>query len=233
MEFNTKDIIIYSTLVILVILVIYILVRQKKNSENFDVTNNNNISAITNLGNIAAQMMAPNADGVSGLLTIPADNVNIQGNTNITGSLTASALSQSFINLVLPTGLILAWNNAGSIPTGWILCDGNNNTPNLQGRFILGAGQGGNDMNGIALPLQTFGATSGEVNHTLVVAEMPSHNHTTTTYNGGNALIYGYQEGSNNNGTTGSTGGNPNNNNITDPHNNMPPYYVLVYIMKT
>ena len=226
MEFNTKDIIIYSTLVILVILVIYILVRQKKNSENFDVTNNNNISAITNLGNIAAQMMAPNAGGVSGQLIIPADN------TIFNGSLTASALSQSFINLVLPTGLILAWNNAGSIPTGWILCDGNNNTPNLQGRFILGAGQGGNDMNGIALPLQTFGTTGGEVNHTLVIAEMPYHNHTTTTYDGGNALIYGTYNGSNNNGTTGSTGGNPNNNNITDPHNNMPPYYVLVYIMK-
>ena len=220
MEFNTKDIIIYSTLVIVVILVIYILVRLKTNHENFDVTNNNNIAAITNLGTIAAQMMKPNAGGVSGQLIIPADN------TIFKGSLTATSFN------LLPTGLIVAWNNAGSIPSGWILCDGTSNTPDLRGRFILGAGQGTVDINGIAL-LQTFGTTGGEVNHTLVVAEMPSHTHGYQKNYIANQLRKGEDFGYYVNlQQTEAAGGDPTNNNKTVPHNNMPPFYVLVYIMK-
>jgi hypothetical protein len=44
----------------------------------------------------------------------------------------------------LPTGTILMWSGAiDAIPEGWALCDGRNNTPNLQSRFIVGAGSGG------------------------------------------------------------------------------------------
>ena len=40
-------------------------------------------------------------------------------------------------------GMIIMWSGAiGSIPSGWVLCDGNNNTPNLSGKFILGYGSG-------------------------------------------------------------------------------------------
>ena len=213
MEFNTNNVIIYSTLVILVILVIYILVRQKKNSENFD-PNNNNISAITNLGTIAAQMMKPNADGVSGQLIIPADNTIFNGNANITGSLTATSFN------LLPTGLIVAWNNAGSIPSGWILCDGTSNTPDLRGKFILGAGQG------VGLTNRNLTDTGGEETHTLTIPEMPSHNHKyLNLINNGGGIPASFNTFSLDTGTTGDTGGD-------GPHNNMPPYYVLVYIMK-
>ena len=225
MEFNTNTVIIYFTLVILVILVIYILVRLKKNRENFDVTNNNNNAAINNLGNIAASIM----NTTTGTLTIPADT------TVFTGSLTATALSQSFIDLVLPSGIILSYNSI-NVPAGWALCDGTNGTPNLLGRFILGAGQGGNDMNNNPLPLQTLGSIGGEVNHTLVITEMPSHMHTSYGITGGsNRWTYpgdGNSSGSSNAGNTSNTGGDPANNNATVPHNNMPPYYVLVYIIK-
>ena len=213
MEFNTKDIIIYSTLVILVILVIYLLVKQKKNNENFDV-NNVNTSAINNLGKIAAQLMTPNPDGTTGTLTIPADTT------------ACNALTATTFNL-LPTGLIVAWNNASTIPSGWILCDGNNNTPDLRGRFILGAGVGGNDMNNNPLPEQTFGTNGGEVNHTLVIAEMPKHNHNLATmdYNTGGSSTNAYRSQYGSLPQTSYQGGDA-------PHNNMPPYYVLVYIMK-
>ena len=41
----------------------------------------------------------------------------------------------------VPTGGIIMWSGATSnIPSGWVLCDGNNSTPNLQNRFIVGAG---------------------------------------------------------------------------------------------
>lgn len=38
-------------------------------------------------------------------------------------------------------GIISMWSGTvASIPAGWVLCDGNNGTPNLQDYFILGAG---------------------------------------------------------------------------------------------
>ena len=37
-----------------------------------------------------------------------------------------------------PIGTILAWENE-VIPSGWAVCDGNNGTPNLIDKFILGA----------------------------------------------------------------------------------------------
>lgn len=61
-------------------------------------------------------------------------------------------------------GVIQLWSgSAGSIPPGWVLCDGNNGTLDLRDRFIRGAG--GTDTPG------TTGGTSG---HT--------HNFTTPTH---------------------------------------------------
>lgn len=40
-----------------------------------------------------------------------------------------------------PLGIIIIWSGAvGSIPSGWSLCDGNNSTPDLRGKFVIGAG---------------------------------------------------------------------------------------------
>jgi hypothetical protein len=41
----------------------------------------------------------------------------------------------------VPTGCILIWSGAiGSIPSGFVICDGTNSTPDLRDRFVLGAG---------------------------------------------------------------------------------------------
>jgi|GEM_PF-3637514 len=39
--------------------------------------------------------------------------------------------------ILIPSGTIVAWTKP-SIPEGWVICDGNNGTPNLRGRFIYG-----------------------------------------------------------------------------------------------
>lgn len=45
------------------------------------------------------------------------------------------------IHSVLPLGAIVLWyGSVGSIPAGWTLCDGNNSTPNLMDRSVIGAG---------------------------------------------------------------------------------------------
>ena len=41
----------------------------------------------------------------------------------------------------VPTGAIMMWSGASTaIPTGWVLCDGTNSTPDLRNRFVIGAG---------------------------------------------------------------------------------------------
>lgn len=78
-------------------------------------------------------------------------------------------LDKAFTGL-LPTGMIVMWSGAVvAIPTGWNLCDGTNGTPNLKGKFILGAG-------GDYSP----GDTGGEATHVLTEAEMPIHSHDIT-----------------------------------------------------
>ena len=48
------------------------------------------------------------------------------------------------IPFVLPdifSGAINIWSGTiVSIPTGWVLCDGNNGTPDLRNKFVVGAG---------------------------------------------------------------------------------------------
>lgn len=41
----------------------------------------------------------------------------------------------------VPTGAILMWSGSiGSIPAGYVLCNGSNGTPDLRDRFVVGAG---------------------------------------------------------------------------------------------
>ena len=137
MEFNTNTVIIYSSLVILVILVIYLLVRQKERqtSENFDVSNHT-VDAINNLGLIVNNIRT------SDKLSIPSNNTSFLGSVSIRGKLTADALSQDTINLILPKGMIVSYNNTIA-PLGWVLCDGTTylggiQTPDLRNKFIIG-----------------------------------------------------------------------------------------------
>lgn len=39
----------------------------------------------------------------------------------------------------VPSGLIALWHGTiATIPTGWVICDGNNSTPNLLNKFVRG-----------------------------------------------------------------------------------------------
>ena len=60
----------------------------------------------------------------------------------LTGALPAidgSALTN--LSGSIPSGGIIIWSGASNaIPTGWVLCDGQNSTPDLRDRFVIGAG---------------------------------------------------------------------------------------------
>lgn len=139
-----------------------------------------------------------------------------------TNYLSADELYANSFNL-LPPGVIVAYHGADA-PSGWVICDGKNGTPNLQGRFILGTGLG----NG--LTDRKFDTAGGTETVTLTEAQMPSHTHSywrvSRPWQAGDMgqKQNVYREETPNN--TDAHGGN-------QPHDNMPPYYVLTYIMKS
>lgn len=56
-------------------------------------------------------------------------------------SYSTQVASTAFVHDVLPKGIILLWSGSvTAIPSGWKLCDGTNSTPDLRGKFIIGAG---------------------------------------------------------------------------------------------
>lgn len=85
----------------------------------------------------------------------------------------------------LPRGIITMWSGAtNAVPSGWALCDGNNGTPNLKDRFIVGAGQsygvGNTGGNWIQTPsVWTNAAGTGiQVAGTAInTSQMPWHTH--------------------------------------------------------
>jgi hypothetical protein len=110
---------------------------------------------------------------------------------SITGgddAIAENMIHQHLIDRGVPYGAILMWSGiVDDIPESWALCDGNNGTPDLRDRFIVGAGDtypplasGGNDtasgtatiaMSGTHTHTLTIGG------HALTIAEMPAHNH--------------------------------------------------------
>lgn len=76
------------------------------------------------------------------------------------------------LNYLVPVGTILPWTgNSSEIPklnaAGWFVCNGENGTPDLRGKFLYGA-----DMPG---------GTGGNSSVTLSTSNLPSHSHTATT----------------------------------------------------
>lgn len=75
------------------------------------------------------------------------------------------------------SGIIIMWGGSiDNIPDGWYLCDGNNGTPNLTNRFIVGAGSTYNvdDVGGSA------NAIISAHTHTATLTSNGDHNHEVT-----------------------------------------------------
>jgi microcystin-dependent protein len=115
----------------------------------------------------------------------------------VSGTVTATAFSGTG---TIVTGTIILWSGSvGSIPSGWALCDGTSGTPDLRGRFVVGAGSGGSYVPGssggleaiTSVPSHThsFSATtssSGGHVHTATLSTDGSHSHSGNTNTEGN-----------------------------------------------
>lgn len=136
----------------------------------------------------------------------------------------------------VPSGAIIMWSGAiASIPAGWFLCDGNNNTPNLIDRFVIAAG----GSYGVGAVGGTKDAVVVAHSHTTTVSD-PGHSHNLWCDNdvggqggsGPRPLRREFQvSGQIVAATTGITV-TANQTGQDGTNANLPPYLALAYIMK-
>ena len=158
-------------------------------------------------------------------------DVTIQTYDNLYGIIGATPPAATPI----PAGGIFLWSGSiGSIPAGYVLCNGSNGTPDLRDRFVVGAGSS------YAVNATGGSADSVVVSHThAATVTDPGHTHTFTasvtnfTSPTGNPICGAAVQSS----TTASavTGISVTNASagVSGTNANLPPYYALCYIMKT
>lgn len=143
----------------------------------------------------------------------------------------------------VPSGAILLWSGStGSIPAGWVLCNGANGTPDLRDRFIIGAG------NTYAVNATGGTADSIVVSHTHAATSTvtdPTHLHSmsrsigslagnNTAYVGDNSGGGGASPQNTASASTGITVATTNASaGVSGTGANIPPYYALAYIQKS
>jgi hypothetical protein len=205
-----------------------------------------------------------------GLGTMATQNANAVTMTGTPTAPTATVTTNStqiattgFVRSIIPTGVITMWyGSIASIPTGWLLCNGTNGTPDLRDRFIVGAGS-----------TYAVNATGGSADAILVAHDhlatstftgQALGNHTHTATDSGHSHTYSLpnqafpQSGSStpclypsyatsstgvgraNISVTSNSAGTPSGTVSTTVDfmgqdatgRNLPPYYALAYIMK-
>jgi len=174
-----------------------------------------------NINGNVVQTNTSNELVVRGKGTGGSHHLKLDDDVTIVGDLTVQGVG-GFV-----TGMILLWSGAANaIPSGWVLCNGQNSTPDLRGRFVVGYSNTDNDYD--------VGDTGGNKQQTLSINQIPSHTH---SYSSANHPTSSGPEQNQSGGpedrttfnvskTTGSTGGG-------QPVDVRPPYYALCYIMKT
>ena len=132
----------------------------------------------------------------------------------------------------IPKGLICMWSGS-EVPNGWYLCNGENGTPDLRNRFVVGSGSD-----------YSIGDKGGSNTVALTVANLPEHEHYTkvresssdrATEGNGDVLSgnwSGQTELVMHKGSGYDFTINTSNTGSGTAHENRPPYYALAYIMK-
>lgn len=215
--------------------------RNKIATNEVMFTNLQQIGPITNsvIGYTSANTNAQAVKVVNDMIS----NLTITGDKIANSTITSDKLAFSIPAQVapIPAGGIIMWSGT-NVPTGWALCNGQNGTPDLRDRFIVGAGS-----------TYAVGATGGVNTVTLTVSQIPSHTHSASVVDPGHthglSRINGQTGLSNAGGNDLTTDGPTNVNLATDSrvtgisvtvgnagegqsHENRPPYYALAFIMK-
>ena len=170
--------------------------------------------------------IASKADSASPTLTGTPLAPTASSGTNTTQIATCAFVIANSV----PSGVITMWSGSvASIPSGWVLCNGSNSTPDLRNRFVVGAGDTYD-------PADTGGSADAVVvSHTHTVTD-PGHNHSVPNSGSqNNSFDSGTTVGNDTTGTSGTatTGISIASAGESGTNKNLPPYYALAYIMKT
>jgi hypothetical protein len=249
----------------------------KTKISEFDSTpaNNTDIDGIniaegcapSGINNAIRELMSQLKDQQTGA---SGDGFTVAGTLALTGGLTLDASAGTSGQVLLsagtgntPTwgaafvsGMIMMWSGSiATIPTGWVLCNGSNSTPDLRNKFVIGANA---DDSGTAKTSVTGSATqSGGSADAVVVTHTHTATSTSTVTDSGHTHVQqaasttgggvGIQPGANLAGTqatyistqssstgiTVATTTTNDNAGVSGTNANLPPYYALAFIMKT
>lgn len=204
------------------------------------------VGAATVSGAVSANTLSATSATVTDALSAGSVTVSgaVSANTLSATSATVSGTvsADTFTgNGTIPVGGIIMWSGSvASIPVGWALCNGQTVngkvTPNLQNRFVIGAGS-----------TYAVNGSGGSASVTLTANNLPTHTHQYkdgyhveqdgygTGLNGADVITAGK-------GTQGSDNGNnliwyrwmtsENNSTTGQAISTLPPYYALAYIMR-
>jgi hypothetical protein len=225
-------------------------------ANNTDISNINIAEGCSpaNLNNAVRTLMAQlkdQQDGTSGDpftcsgTLVASGTIDITGGFKLDGStgtsgqviLSAGSATPTWGNIFV-AGMIMLWSgSSASIPSGWLLCDGSNSTPDLRNRFVVGA-----------TSTYAVGATGGSadaivVSHTHTATSTvtdPGHLHTLPVVVGdaigGGGATTAYRGSGTSNTSTATTGITVATTNASTGSSgtnaNLPPYFALCYIMK-
>ncbi|MCK9571207.1 phage tail protein [Candidatus Pacearchaeota archaeon] len=147
-----------------------------------------------------------------------------------------------------PAGVICWWSGSeASIPSGWLLCNGLNGTPDLRDRFIVGAGSHYSKGDTGGADTVTTTGTITIAGHALTADEIPTHTHGSITdyypsypsyessTSGGSVYASTIADNTNYTGYTGDGGSHTHSASWdgTDSQDKKPPYYAICAIMKS
>jgi microcystin-dependent protein len=167
-----------------------------------------------------------NADiDISNVGTIKVDDLQIDGVSNP----------------LLPSGCIIMWSGPNmDIPKGWLICDGNEGTPDLRDRFIVGSGnkysinEVGGSSDAVAVTHTHSGKTntSGKHQHGITAYGTEALNQPVTCIVGTDTsfLTSATQNTDESGEHTHDLSIDPGG--VSGKDKNLPPYYTLTYIIK-
>jgi microcystin-dependent protein len=197
-------------------------------------------------GQLVGTVLRGTEDDASNEIEVPAG-----GGRATAGGAALLTENDDLSEVVFAVGMIMLWYGAAiNVPTGWAICNGANDTPDLRDRFVVGAGDsyaldatgGATSANTDSQGAHDHTTTTGA--HTLTVDEIPAHTHSMQSQlfvdeidNGtgktyvvqGTGMVTGSAGGgqphTHPGGTTSSAGGH------THSVATLPPYRALYYIM--
>ena len=159
--------------------------------------------------------------------------------TNDSNYITLAQVPTAFV-----TGMIIMWSGTiATIPSGWVLCDGNNSTPDLRDKFVVGARQDHSNQakTNIEGSLKDHGGSTTATDtvtisdsDTVSITISGTTSNVNLNYSSPNPLTSMYSQ-SNHSHTFSGTGTDTVNISGSDTVNVdiVPPYYALAFIMKT